>query len=564
LKVTRLESFLYKAFEVKIPLHDLFGVPVLEDQAVLIERSQKISYNGITPVPVQPSYPLSSSQRRLWVLSQFAEGNIAYNMPGAYVFEGDLSLPSLTYAFNELIRRHEILRTVFHEDSNGEVRQFIHHANASGFTIESIDLRNVVNQHARLQQLAERSATKSFDLSRGPLLRAVLFHTDEERWVLAYTMHHIVGDGWSMDVLFRELLHIYNAHTKNTPHALPGLRIQYKDYATWQQSQLTSGTMAVAQVYWLKQFEGELPQLALPLDHPRPVVRTYNGGVVIRQLPVDQVMAMKSLVREQGATLFMGLLGLVNVLLHRYTKQEDIIIGTPIAGRSHVDLIDQIGLYINTLALRTCFSSQDDFLDLLKQIRENTLAAYEHQGYPFDELLEQLQLQRDMSRNALFDVMVILQNNERKYMSGEGSLNNLQISRYENHNREISKLDITFEFEETGQELSLRIQYNTDLFEAASIHRMATHLELLLGAVVRTPQLSINKLPYLSVEEEVQLLETFNVSSPGYPSGETIISQFEARVQAAPDSIALVFEDCTLSYAALNAHANQLAHYLQA
>ncbi|SKA48917.1 Phosphopantetheine attachment site, partial [Chitinophaga eiseniae] len=543
LKATRLESQIYKVFEVKVALHDLFGAPVLENQAALIERSRKTVYNSIMPAPKQSGYPLSSSQRRLWVLSQFAESSVAYNMPGAYVFEGVLAISSLTYAFNELIRRHEILRTVFNEDENGEVKQYILEADESIFNIEYVDLRDIANRKARLQQLVERAAGKAFDLSRGPLLRAGLYQTDDHRWIFAYTMHHIISDGWSMDVLLRELLHIYNVHTAGQPHALQGLSVQYKDYAFWQQCRLTDGSLATAQAYWLKQFEGELPQLLLPLDHSRPAVKTYNGGVVVKLLPASLSGALKLLVKEQGATLFMGLFGLVNVLLHRYTQQEDLIIGTPIAGREHADLSDQIGIYINTLALRTRFSGNENFVSLLKQIRENMLAAYEHQAYPFDELVEQLQLQRDMSRNALFDVMVILQNNERRVLSGDGILNNLHLSAYENHTKEISKLDITFEFEETEEGIVIYLKYNSDLFEAATIHRMAAHLQQLLKAALHTPDMAVNSLPYLTEGEESALLDIFNVKSPGYDTGATIITCFEQQVAQSAERTALVFKD---------------------
>ncbi|WP_220388801.1 non-ribosomal peptide synthetase [[Flexibacter] sp. ATCC 35208] len=562
LRATRLASQLYKVFEVKIPLKELFGAPVLEDQAVLITSARKTTYSSILPAILQSSYPLSSSQRRLWLLSQLENGNVAYNIPGVYVFIGELHLASLNFAFNELIQRHEILRTVFRENEKGELRQYIVPAAQQLFSIQYTDLRTAKDQDQRVEALVKAGATQPFNLAEGPLLRAGLYQVGDSRWVFAYTVHHIISDGWSMEILIRELLLIYNHHVQGIPHSLLPLAIQYKDYACWQQAQLEDGILAADQVYWLLQLEGELPVLELPTDHVRSAVRTYKSGVVTHQFPEHAVEQLRTLCQQQGATMFMGLQGLVNVLLHRYTQQEDIITGTPVAGRGHADLLDQIGFYVNTLALRIRFSGGDSYTTLLDHVREVTLAAFEHQAYPFDELVDQLDLQRDVSRNVLFDVMVMLQHDQSS-LRHIPSMHGLDIQGYESNSLEVSKFDITFAFIESGASLTVNIKYNTDLFDPSTIERMATHLEQLLHTVTSRPDSPINMLPYLTEAEEDRLLNTFSSSHVSFDRRATVVSMFEAQIRKMPDQIALVHEGQTLTYAALNKRANQLAHYLQ-
>ncbi|NIG57755.1 non-ribosomal peptide synthetase, partial [Chitinophaga sp. Cy-1792] len=366
LKATRLGSLIHKAFDVKLPLKELFSNSILEQQGGLIAASRKTIFSQIAAAPEQASYPLSSSQRRLWVLSQFEEGSVAYNMPGVYTLTGALDIARLEAAFKTLIARHEILRTVFKEEESG-VQQYI---------LAAIDFKI-----AALTDISTFCYIP-FDLSAGPLLRAAVGEVSAGEWVFVYVMHHIISDGWSMGVLIKELLHIYH---DNSP--LPVLPLQYKDYAVWQQS----GSDTMSQAYWLEQFSGELPVLELPADKPRPAVKTYHGGLVQKQLALT---GLQALLQSTGSTLFMGLVAAVNALLYRYSGQEDIILGSPVAGREHADLEGQIGFYVNTLALRTRFSGSNNYLQLLEQVRQVTMSAYEHQSYPFDELVDALPLKR--------------------------------------------------------------------------------------------------------------------------------------------------------------------------
>ena len=557
LKVTRLASQIYKVFAVKLTFNELFTRTTAEDQAQLIMQVKKTIFSGIPPAARQPHYPLSSSQRRLWVLSQFEDGNTAYNMPGAYVMEGNLDQGALEYAFAALIERHEILRTVFKEDEQEDIRQFIRTPEETGFRIISRDL-----EQEAVQELVEASFTQPFDLSAGPLLRAELYRVSGNKWVLAYVMHHIAGDGWSMGILIDELMVLYNTRLRGEENPLPRLPIQYKDFATWQQNQMAGESLMEDRAYWVRQFEGEIPVLALPGDRIRPAIKSYKGAVIRRKLSPELVKGIKDLSRDQGGTLFMGLLAAINTLLYRYTNQEDIIIGSPIAGREHIDLEGQLGFYVNTLALRSRFRGENSYRELFDNIRQTTLDAYRHQAYPFDELVDTLDLRRDMSRSALFDVMVILQN-AGAYTMEERSVGGLKVTPYEGIPEAVSKFDLVFDFAEAGDAIQARIEYNSDIYEKQTIERLADHLEQLLQAIVKHPETPINQLNYLGEEERQQLLSDFNDTGSEYPRDITIIDLFEEQVNKTPGKTALVFQEVELTYKELNERANQMGDYLR-
>ncbi|NQX42958.1 amino acid adenylation domain-containing protein [Pedobacter steynii] len=559
LKISRLMGRINKEFEIRIGPKELFGHPVLEDQAGLITHATQSAYHAIPVAASQICYPLSSSQRRLWILSQFEDGNAAYNIPRVYVFQGSLSQESLTAAFRMLIARHEILRTVFREDEEGEIRQFINDVQDTRFEIDYRDLSLSEDQETVIRELVKADATTPFDLSLGPLLRASLYQTGEDRWLFSYTMHHIISDGWSMGVLVGELLLFYNAHLKGEENRLAPLQIQYKDYACWQQKELKGSTLNASRSYWLKQFEGELPVLELRGDHIRPAIKTYNGAAVELRISAEAGKKLRDLSQSQGCTLFMGLLAVVNTLLYRYTGQQDLIVGSPIAGREYADLEGQIGFYVNTLALRSRFRGEDSFIDLLNHIRQVTLDGYEHQAYPFDELVDELDIPRDLSRNALFDVMVVLEHNQ---LLEAGGLGGIKASLYQGVETEGSKFDLTFSFEEIGEEIETVISYNSDIYDRAGIVQLSDHLIRLMEAVTAGPSVAIADLHYLSEEEHQQLLHGFNATAVWYPKDKTVVNLFEEQVLNTPDHIALVFEKEQLSYRDLNEKANQFSDYL--
>lgn len=559
LKATRLISQIHKEFGVKVSLKALFATPVLEELAHLIGFEHKTEYYDILPSKNQTSYPLSAAQRRLWVLSQFPEGNRAYNMPEAYVLEGDLNFHAFEYSFQKLIERHESLRTIFKEDENGEIQQFITPFDEVEFKLPLIDFTKKENKEEQIKQIVQEEFNVAFDLSNGPLIRAVLIQIEENKFLISCNMHHIISDGWSMSVLIKDLLQFYNNAVKGYIDEIKPLPIQYKDYVIWQQKQLEGESLAKHQNYWLKQFEGNLPVLELSGDKGRPLVKTYNGANKSKVIDTELCKSLKALNKEQGSTLFMSLLATVNALLFRYTGQEDIIIGSPIAGREHAGLEQQIGFYLNTLALRTQFKGSDSYRTLLDNIIKNTLQAYEHQIYPFDALVEDLNLHRDTSRSAMFDIMVILQNADISTQKGSSDL---KVSTYNNAQNQTSKFDLTFIFTEVEEKIELNIEYNTDIYFASTIDRLLHHFEQLLAAALKSPQLPIESLDYLSSKEKHQILEEFNGSKMAYPKDKTLIELFLNQVDSQPDSIALVFEEKEFTFRELDEKSNKLAHYL--
>lgn len=508
---------------------------------------------SIPAIASQPAYELSSAQHRLWLLCQFEGSSAAYNIPGVVIFEGALDSKALENAFASVTARHEILRTVFRSNEEGQVHQYILDAGQCGFKMAYHDLREMADQDTVLRNEVINDFRKELNLSAGPLLRANLYQLTAGKWAFSYVMHHIVSDGWSMGVFFNDLLQAYNNN-----HLEP-LRIQYKDYAVWQRKQLEEAN--AHKEYWLKQFEGELPVLELPADKPRPAVKTYNGGLVKHRFSMELSQQLQSFLREEGCTLFMGLLSTVNALLHRYTGQQDIIIGSPVAGREHSDLQEQIGFYVNTIALRSRFSGTESFRSLLQLARQTTLGAYAHQSYPFEVLVNDLSLRHDPSRSALFDVMLTLQNagNEDVTKNLPGGL---QVRSFGTVEHVSSRFDLLFTFFELNDALHTEIEYNSDLFERDTVVRMVAHLENLLHAMVAAPDAPFYSLPYLSAEERIQL-DAFNATSQAsYPLNKTIVDVFEDQVLSNSHAVAIAFEEHRLTYKQLNKRANQLAHYL--
>lgn len=532
----------------------------------LRENSQDVIHNSAKEtIPVlkqSESYLLSSSQKRLWILSQFEQSNSAYNMPGVFVFEGQLDIAALETSFQSIIHRHEILRTNFKENKEGEVRQYITSLQDVNFKISFLDLQNHENKDQEVENIVYTEANESFDLSQDLLLRAKLLQLENDKFIFSVTMHHIISDGWSMELMVKEILTLYNAIVLKQENPLQELRIQYKDYAAWQQKQLQNEQLDGHKSYWLKQFEGEISTLELPTDRPRPVVKTFNGGEVVTKINLKSSVALKDICRQEDCTLFMGLLASVNTLLFKYTEQKDIIIGIPIAGRNHVELENQIGFYVNTLALRARFDGEDSYIQLLRNIKQLTLDAYQHQLYPFDELVGELDLIRDSSRNPLFDVMVL---QEEKYGQNEFSLSmdKVKISNFSSSKNQLTKFDLSFNFSENEECISISLDYNSDLFDKETISRLGEHLEKIIDEAVSDPEKSLNQINFISNTEKNQLINDFNNRDADYPKEKTLVELFEEQVNLDPQKTALVFNDKKFTFRELNEKSNQLAHYLK-
>ncbi|NML37853.1 amino acid adenylation domain-containing protein [Chitinophaga sp. G-6-1-13] len=561
LSINRLSAGIHEAFHVKVPLKVLFEKTILEEQAAFIQQSARGKFAHIPVQQNSSRYELSSPQQRLWLLTQTENSGAVYNMSRTWRLTGRLDTELLSKAFLLLLERHEILRTVFvHDAAEGRVQQEVRSPEATGFSLQVTDLRTAAMPAGNLQQLISDQQLKPFDPATGPLLRAAVYRLEEQQWLFIYTMHHIISDGWSMNVLFSELLLCYNALLQQQTPSLVPLRIQYKDYAIWQQQLLHSGALQQQQDYWLSQLSGGWLPLDIPADKPRPPVKSYNGGTISKTITPGASQAFSQLCQEKGTTLFAGLVTALNILLYKYSGQEDIVIGSPVAGREHVDLSEQIGFYVNTLALRTRLNKEDSFLSLLEKVSRDTVAANEHQAYPFDELVRKLNLKREPGRSPLFDVMITLQHQQEKLFNG---VTGLQMSPWNDDTAMGSKFDLTFYFTASPHGIELTLEYNSDLFLKSTAVRMAGHLSQLLETVCARPELAIAGLDYLSAGEKEQLLTEFNKPAVDNAANTTLVALFEEQVRQCPNRVAVKFEAEVFSFDALNTAANRLARWLR-
>ncbi|MBW4609137.1 MAG: amino acid adenylation domain-containing protein [Hassallia sp. WJT32-NPBG1] len=532
-----------------------------EKRELLLQRLKQKQGN-ITPTKIarqsreSNSFPLSFSQQRLWFFNQLEPDSCAYNIPAAVRLTGLLNISALSHSISEILRRHEALRTTF-TTVDGQPVQTINPAFSC--TLPLIDLQ-ALSQAEREQEtlrLARAEAQRPFDLEKGPLLRVTLLRLEEQDHVILFTMHHIVSDGWSTGILIRELTTLYQGCDRGQPCNLPELPIQYVDFAVWQRQWLQGEVLNKQLNYWKQQLGGNLPVLELPTDRPRPAIQTDRGATISFTLSESVTAALKNLSQQQGATLFMTLLAAFKVLLHRYTQQDDILVGTPIANRNRSEIEGLIGFFINTLVLRSNLAGNPTFKQLLAQVREVTFGAYAHQDLPFEQLVEELQPERDLSHSSLFQVMFILQNAPTETLHLPNlTLNPLKVE------SKTANFDLTLSMVETEAGLKGGIEYNTDLFNADRITRMLDHFQILLAGIVAHPDQSLYELPLLTATEHQQILTTWN-SNKIYVPQQCIHQLFEAQVEKTPDAVAVVFDKEKLTYQELNQRANQLAHYLQ-
>ncbi|MFP7658500.1 amino acid adenylation domain-containing protein, partial [Chryseobacterium proteolyticum] len=555
--ISQVINRIQKQLGSSVSYKDFFANATISGLSKIL-KSKK--YSVISKASESEFYPLTGSQSRLWVLSQLEGGSLAYNMPGAVRLKGNVDTAKFQTSFELLIERHEILRTCFKATQLGEVYQYIVPASAVDFQIIEKDLRFMINQEKLLSDYLKQSNNETFDLEHAPLLRATIIQLKDDEFLFFLTLHHIIGDGWSMEILISEVIKIYNALLEEKEAELPQLEIQYKDYAVWRNEEQKNEE--ASENYWLTQFSGTLPVLELPGSNARPLVQTYNGANVTQRFSKEFSDRLQSFSKEQDVTLFMTLMSGINALLYRYTGQDDIIIGTPIAGREHSDLENQIGLYLNTLAIRTRLKEEFSFHDLLTTQKETLLEAYEHQHYSFDSLVGKLNLKRDMSRSALFDVLMVLQSQGQLNNLNNDTLLNLEVSPYEIESS-ISKFDITYTFVETDV-LSLSINYNTDIYNREIIERMFAHFENVLIECINHPSQALETINYLTELEKQQLLFDFNDTKVVHTEDKTLVDLFEEQVAKTPDNTAVIFEDRMLTYQQLNEKANQLAAYLRA
>lgn len=532
-----------------------------EEIKVYLKGLSSISdFRGIPSIPLAASYELSSAQRRLWVLSQFEEGSMAYNLPLHFELQGDYDVDLLEKAMAKVIDRHEILRTVFKLDEAENIQQWIVPQEEVNFKIDFQDFQQVDHQKEALEQYIAEDAYRLFDLKNGPLLRVSLLQLATDRFVLYYNMHHIISDAWSIELLSKEVFACYQAYKTGEEPVLPALAIQYKDYAAWQTAQFVSEDFKAHQAFWNAQLSGTLPLLDLPSHSLRPALKTNNGQTFQTYLPKELSTNIRQFSQQQEGSLFMTLLSTWYILFYRYTEQKDLIIGTPVAGREHSDLQNQIGFYLNTLALRQQVNPTERFVDFYEKVKAATLNGFKHQAYPFDRLIEDLQVKRNMSRNAVFDVMFTVQNAGQKRT--DHAVNDAMCGPLVETDLQTSKFDIDIVFQEVGDYLSFTLNFNNDVYDREMITRLMNHYQQLLTILVAEPQQTIGSVNFLSSEETQQLLHRFNATQGTYPKDKTVIDLFSSQAKNNPEKVALVFGETELTYRELEEVSSQLAHYL--
>ncbi|HET9478657.1 MAG TPA: amino acid adenylation domain-containing protein, partial [Pyrinomonadaceae bacterium] len=559
LLVTRLVSRAQAHFGVELPLKLFFESATLAEQAAQVEATLGTE-NGlhappIVPVPRNGNLPLSFSQQRLWFIYQLEPSTSAYNIPTAVRLSGPLDITALSRTLNEVVRRHEILRT-YYRMIDGQPAQFV--GPPPQLKLDLMDVSGLAEREreSRMLELAAEEARRPFDLTRGPLLRAGLVRIGPEEHVLLLTVHHIVSDGWSQGVLVREVGALYEAFSQDKESPLEELPVQYADFAHWQRNWLAGEVLHKHLTYWQRQLAGDLPALDLPSDWPRPEVQSFRGATLTVTLPSSLSESLSLLCRREGVTLFMLLLAAFKVLLCRYTGQDEIVIGAPIANRNRMEIESLIGFFVNTLVLRTDLSGDPQFSDLLARVRKVTLEAYAHQDMPFELLVEQLQPERSLSRNPLFQVMFQLENTPKEELPMSGlTLSPVEVAGV------ASQFDLSVDVVESDRGLVVTAEYSTDLFEAETIRTLLKRWRTLLESIAAAPQQRLSELSLIDESERLQLELNWNQSASA-DSWKCVSELFEAQVVRSPAAVAVICESDNLTFAELNRRANQLAHYL--
>lgn len=559
LLATQVISQIREAFKVELPLRSLFELPTIGELAQRIETTLKSGQNlavlPIDKVIQTDNLLLSFAQQRLWFLEQLQPGTSAYNLSRSIRLKGDLNIVALEQSFNEIIRRHQALRTSF-VSIDGEPRQVIR--TEASIYLSVINLQHLPPEQREIEtkDWAIKQAQYAFDLTDPPLLNVSLLQLAKQEYMLVFTIHHIVADGWSAGIIIQELAVLYESFCTGRAYELPSLSIQYADFAVWQRTQLQKQVFAAQMDYWKQQLNGNLPVLELPIAKPRPKQQSFTGKKQIFTLSLGLTNELKSLSQKQGVTLFMTLLAAFKVLIYRYTGQEDILIGSPIANRNRQEIEGLIGFFVNTLIIRTQLNYNQSFTELLKQVREVTLGAYTHQDLPFELLVEELQPQRNLSHTPLFQVMFSLQNAPGNKLKLSGL--DLEYLPLENNT---ARFDLSLSFTDNADGLVGELEYNSDLFTADSISRMLGHLEILLADIAGHSDKLISELSLLTPAEKTQIFSDWNDTAANYPH-VCVHELFSTQVAKTPNAVAVVADSQQLTYKQLDEKANQLAHYL--
>ncbi|MGH4024646.1 MAG: amino acid adenylation domain-containing protein [Pseudonocardiaceae bacterium] len=557
----RVISRLRAALGVDVSARALFSNPTVAGLAETVAPHADLSGREDT-IPVLPrdgrlpqSFTQSFAQQRLWFLDEFEPGSTEYVTPLAVRLCGELDIEALSGAMTALVARHESLRTTF-ESVEGQGVQVVHPPQPVSVPLLDLTGLPAPQGQAELERVLAAQSLEPFDLSTGPLLRPLLVRTGDQEHVLALTMHHIVTDGWSGGVIMNDLAQLYRAECDGVTAGLPALPVQYADFAAWQRERLSGAALDDELAYWRGQLAGVAP-LELPTDRPRPALHTQNGGLLGVDISADVAARLKELGRRQGATLFMTLAAATQLLLHRWSGQDDVAVGTVVSGRERPELEPLVGFFVNTLVLRCTVAGDQTFAQFLDTVRDTVLDAFAHQDVPFERVVDAVQPERDPSRPPLFQAMVVLQNTPNV----AAELAGLDAEDIETPGVTAS-VDLTVEFHELDAGgLHAALTYNTDLFDAGTVERMAGHLQVLLARIAGEPDRPVCALPMLTEAERHQVLEGWNDTACKVPAG-TLPELVQRQVARTPRAPALVFDGGELSYAELNARANRLAHLL--
>ncbi|MBA4532700.1 non-ribosomal peptide synthetase [Brevibacillus halotolerans] len=545
LKAMSVITQVHKAFQTELSLQIFFEAQIIEALSENISLSEKQLYTPIPTVSHQEYYPVSSAQKRMYVLHQLEGTGISYNMPGMMVIEGALDKDRFKRALQDVMNRHESLRTSYRVVQDQIVQSIQEHV--------EFDMEYMQAQQQEISEIFQ-SFVRPFDLAVSPLCRSRLVKLEEVRHLFLFDVHHIASDGTSIGIILREVADIYEGKQ------LPQLLITYKDFSSWQNEFFLTDAIKKQEEYWLNRFAGEIPVVNVPTDYTRPAVKSFDGDQFMMRTGKEIFDGLQKVAARAGTTRYMVLLAAYNVLLSKYSEQEDIIVGTPIAGRSHADVEDMVGMFVNTLAMRNKPVGNKTFQDFLKEVRQNALQAYENQDYPFDELVEKLHLERDPSRNPLFDTMFILQNGDVETRV----FDQLVMRPYEQGDTlGVSKFDMAFHMTEGQDEIVFRIEYSTKLFTHKTVERMAGHFLQIIRTIIANTEVTLSDIDMLTEEEKQLLLVQFNDNSAVFSSDQTIHQLFEEQVEKHPHEIAVVNEQVQLTYQELNAKANQLARLLR-
>ncbi|MFD2679426.1 amino acid adenylation domain-containing protein [Bacillus seohaeanensis] len=555
LLATQVISRIFKKLKKRITIQELFESPTIAKLAKHLLECEQINDSDLI-VKKQKSdgrSPLSLAQKRLWFLHQLEPENVAYNIPFAYQITGPLNYEHLEKSLNKVMERHESLRTTFKEE-NGEAIQVVQ--TESYTSIEVINIADLSSKESELTNILKKESWVPFDLEKGPMLRAKVIKTSATSHVLLLVVHHIAFDGWSEKLFLEELNAIYSSLENGQSAKLPELRVQYSDFSDWQQSWIDRESIKKQKAYWREKLKGELPVLEIPTDYPRPLEQTTKGNSITFELPEKLSIQLKELSQKENTTLYMTFLAAFKALLYRYTGQKDILIGTPVGGRNREEIERLIGFFVNTIVIRTELKQNQTFEKYLNQVKQACLAAYANQEVPFEKLVEEIQPERNLSHNPIFQAMFIYHNKD------QSNRNSFYIGKEEIVvSKEHTKFDLTLFIEDQGNRIVGEIQYKTAIYKQRKIEQFLDHFLNLLDTVSINPEMQIDYIPILSKREKQNFVEMAS-NSKGFSDLKSIYTLFEDQVKFTPEAVALQFKNESISYKELEQKANKLAQYL--